>query len=788
VPRVRLSQFRFLTDTVPIPVEVDPQDLGRALGPPVEYPTKESAPLFSASEWAPGATRGKAGIVATHAVVLDFDAVDPLDFERVVAPALAPYASLTYSTWSHVFAAARGLACLRVVVPLCRPVSPDAWPEVWRRAVWHLAGGLGDPSSEDRSRAYYAPARPPGADPRVLWWAPRSGALLDPLALPEVPRDARAPTLSELGELRARLSRRRGKSRDLAPRVEALARGLPFAAEGERDEELWLLCCELARAFPHAGELRLAEVFSRSLFAMEAAAPGAPTPAKALDKVRRALAIEDARRREAGDEELDRRLALLREAGRDRAYDEAELALLAAVAGADDAARMSRRWVLQRGRGFYGLRMRDGRPEYHGPLDSSELPLWAEVHLAAAESAGVQTWEEVRGERAPKAAARLAAHYGSVVERVVFDLGADSARYDGRTLVHAPCPRRPVAPARSEVAEQWLAELAGPGTRAHQKLLDWVAVVGDQSAPCAALYLHGDPGIGKGLLAHGLARIWTEDGPADLEDVMGAWNEAQLRCPLWFADERAPRDPRGAVRTEEIRSLIASERRPLRRRWNDVAEVRGAGRVVFAANNAALLQVGDVTPEDVEAIAERLFYVRVRPEAGAYLRSLPEGRPRELVLRDELAAHALWLAQTRRVERRARFLVEGERGQLVRWMTVGSGLRAAICAWVSSWLQKPENCAGAGARVEGSRIVLNAPGLAQAWEAYPTNWRPPTVVQVAAALNGICLDGAQVGATASDGIGRPRVLDPEQLRAWCDLSGTDFDALVARVNKIGSRA
>jgi hypothetical protein len=779
--RVRLSLFRQLTDTTPQPRDLDPGDLASVLPPPPEYPRKEAVPLFSPAEWAPGRTRGDAGIISVHAVVLDLDKVDVLDFERVVVPGIAPYASLTYSTWSHAYSIPGGLACARVVVPLSRPVSPDAWPEVHRRAVWHLAGDLGDPRTREPSRAYYLPCRPPGWSAEWCWWSPRAGALLDPDSLPEVPPGAAAPTLANLGQLRARLGRRRSRaSRDLAARIEPLARGLPFAGEGERDVVLFSLACELARAFPGAGEARLAEVFSRSLAQMEAQAPGAPTRAQAADKVRRAIELERAQAEERGDAALERRVELLREAGRDRAYDEDELSAMAEVAGAGDPARMRRRWILQRGRAYYGLRMRDGRPEYHGPLSAEELPLWAEVHLAAAESAGVQTWREARGEREPKPAAKLAADYGSVAERVVFDLGAQEARYDGRTLVHAPCPRRPVAPRESPVAATWLAELAGPGTPAHEKLLDWIAVVTDLSTPCAALYLRGLRGAGKSLLPAGLARIWSEEGPVALDLVMHQWNDAQLRCPLAFADETAPKDARGNVRTEEIRELIQSERRPLRRRFNDTADIRGALRIVFAANNANLLQVGDVTPEDVDAIAERIFYVRARPEAGAFLRSLDPGRARALVLEDELAAHALWLAGTRRVERRARFVVEGDRTDLVRWMTVGGGLRGAILSWVSLWLQAPAHGV-LGARVESGRVVVTASGLQSNWESYPTAWRAPTVNQIAQALNGICLPDGSVARTDRDGIGKPRAIDPEQLRAWCDMTGTDHEAIEARI-------
>jgi hypothetical protein len=752
---------------------------------PVSYAAKDQAPIFSAAEFAPGQKRLKDHLRALHALVLDLDHVPLLDWRRVTAPLLQGLATIVYSSWSHAAEYVDGRVCLRVILPLSRPCEPDEWEALWIAAATRVGGGIRqpvteprgpvDPKCKDPAHVYYCPAYPAGAESSV-WFGVTDGAPLDVDGLLAAGPGGDQPTTVVLDEIAARYSRRRtDAARDLGGRLRLLARGQSYAGPGERDDATWRIACALARELPDVSEHVLVATLEPSLAAMRAESPGdGADSGRAADKVRRAIeaAREDADRRD--DVETARARALLRAAGRERCYEPAEISALMRAAGARDAIDLERRWVIQDDGNFYLLEVgRNGRPGYAGPFTTKSLGLAAEVRLAAAESAGVVTWTESAGKRKALAGTEIAQRYGVVAERVVVDIAAQQSSFDGRVLTRAPCPRRAIEPRRSEVVENWLAALAG---EALPRVLDWLAVVTDLRRECAALYLHGKTGAGKGLLAAGLARIWIKGGPPDLDDVLpggssGGWNNRLLDCPLVFADERVPKDIRGHVRTDDLRKFISDRYRTKKVKFESDGEIQGAARVIIAANNPTLLQAGaNLTQEDIEAIAERLLYVEVSEAGKHYLESLPRERIEAFVQEDEIAAHVLWLAETRVVERQGRFLVSGNRDKVVRSMTVSGGLRSAILNWVVLWLLEPNKLAGRDlVRVYAKEVLVSGRGVQEYWATYEVNYRnPPNAADIRTALSGICRPGTRQLRSKTAGKVRYWIVDQELIASWCD--------------------
>jgi hypothetical protein len=798
--RLRLSLLPALdSKNPPTLVERDLDGWAELLRPRA-FAEKAQAPILSPGEFTPGQRRLAEHLRALHAVVLDIDHAQLLDVRRVFMPLLEGRAAIVYSSWSHAAELAQGRACLRVILPTSRPVLPAEWQALWAATAARVGGGVAQPREvprglvdrkcHDPAHVYYVPAHPPGGE-TTAYFRVQHGAALDVDTMLAAGPCGDMPTTVVLDELADTYARRRtDAAKDIGGRLRKLARGEAYAGPGERDDAAWRLACVLAREFPDAGETLLSAVLEPSLERMRTESPGdGADSGRARDKIKRA--IEAAREAEDKTEsDRDRRArVVLRAAGREHCYTQAEIADLMQAAGARDEIDLARRWVIQEDGNFYILEHRDGRPGYVGPFTARSLSLAAEVRLAAAESAGVMTWTEHQGKRRTLAGPEIAQRYGMVADRVVTDLAAQCSTFDGRTLIRAPCPRRDIVPARSDVVEAWLAAACG---EALPRVLDWMSVVTDLRRECAALYLYGKKGAGKGLLAHGLARIWTEGGPPDLEDVLpGSWNDRVLSCPLAFADERIPKDMRGHVRTEELRSFISARSRTLRVKYSATGEVRAALRLIIAANNQTLLQAGaNLTQHDIEAIAERLLYVEVSPAGSEYLTSLPFERRERLVYGDEIAAHALWLSETRAVERNGRFLVAGGRDEVVTAMTVAGGLRSALLNWIVLWLLDPNRLAGRdAARVVDGEVLVSARMVQECWGTYEVNMqRAPNASEMQNALKGICREGTRQLRSTWSGRARYWIVDKGQIEAWCKWhqGHTDWDEVRERIDAMSA--
>jgi P4 family phage/plasmid primase-like protien len=192
---------------------------------------KADASCFSATRYRQGTTRGKAGVEAVTALVLDFDHVTRRNLARLLE-LLKGRASIIYTSFSHRLGGRDDL-CFRLVLPCTRPMSPAEFGCAWEQTDAEL-GGLADPAAKDASRIWYLPSCPlERADEARLTW--RDGDLLDidevlarePPAedqearegseagdpggadLPSIPRGQRSSTLTSL----AGAMRRRGASR-----------------------------------------------------------------------------------------------------------------------------------------------------------------------------------------------------------------------------------------------------------------------------------------------------------------------------------------------------------------------------------------------------------------------------------------------------------------------------------------------------------------------------------------------------------------------------------------------
>lgn len=788
---MKVSVFRSITELAPFLHELDWEQLTGLLSTFEEgFQNKKQLPLFSPGEFV--GPRAAKNVTRVHFGVMDLDDIPTDQFLALVERFRDQGKALHwYSSWSHYKAEERGLVRARVVVPFSRPVESFEWADTWGKLYAQL-DGLPDPQCKDVSRGYFFPANPPGFEGRGLYGT-TVGAPFDvdqqTLAL-VIPTKKKPFGYPQLKAMLANLKRAKtDKKRWLRDKVEALVAGESLAEPGERDTTVWSLVCAILDEYPEADPTKLAACFGPSLAIMEREAPGAPTVESVLGKIERKQAEKEATlvvEKTTGLEERRRRIRLaFGYSPRDTPYTQEELVGFTKTLGLPSQEYLKNHWILQKDQSYYLLLS----GSYQGPFTWAELEKAAQTILAPAYTAGVEVYKPNQwGELTPKSAKELVEEYGSLVREIVVDLSAEKASFNIRTgtLVEAPCPPRITTPEYNPDIARWL-ELLGGET--HHKLLDWLSVVTRIDVPCAALYIEGAKGVGKSLLAEGISRIWTDQGPAPLVDVMAQFNATATRCPLVFADEAVPKDLKGQSRTGELRQIIQARTRTLNRKYLAPATLRGCIRLILAANNADLLNSSEhLTVNDIEAIVDRVVHLDASTAKAAqeFLDSLPPGTTMAWV-EEGIAKHCLWLRDNHTIQGHHRFLVSGDKSALHRRLTVSSGIRSAVCCWLVGYLIQPTKVDITKkllVRVYKGNLLVNVRSIADMWELYPTNTKAPPVGEIAKALVGISKrDTVQL----TDGTGTKthyRVVDRDNLIAWAtDYGYATAEALVAALEK-----
>ena len=777
---IHISLFKRADDNRPVPREITWQQLCQDLGPHrTDLSTKLGAPAFSPARFARDTVRAKQNVRTVEFGVLDIDKKDP-DVIATLPGLLDGVAHILYTTWSHASHAPKW--CVRVVVPFTRPVLAMEWARVWT-AMNARFTGLGDRQCKDPSRLYFVPSCPPEDAAKAIYHVGEGS----PLDVDELLRETPEPLATPAEAERSRIEvvheadlRKFGQAlrRKAAPYQQSLGRrvldaldGRPFAEEGERDTAIFQVAGVLAEAYPRAHAESIAQLFGPALSLMGEGCPSVQDVADKITRHQDRLAAEVEAKQQTQLRDQQRRI---RDAfggnGRITPYTEAELDA-AAVAQQTDREGLQQRWVIQAGGSYYFLL--DGRYTY--PVVSEAAANAALRDLAPAATAQVECWRLTRDGVTTKNIAELVRDYGSVAQRVTVSLLEQHSRYDPvtRSLIEAPCPLRPLEPTYSPEVQQWLELLAGS---AKEVLLDWLAVVTDLTEPCAAVYFDGAPGVGKTLLADGLARLWTTTArPTPLDNAMGQFNDALTSCPLVLADEQIPKDARGRTRTADLRQFIQARTRTLNRKFLPSATLEGAARLIITANNRELLLSQEhLTSNDIRAITDRLIYIQCDASSGEYLQSLGMDTVRTFVTEDKIARHALWLRDNRRVQRGKRFYVEGHDSDLHRSLTVGAGLRSAVCHWLVAYLLNPQKIDVTGERlirIEEGKLYATARGLSQRWDTYETHERTPSASRLSSALTGL-RTGVRKQFLAGDGRGTKYwCIDTENLVAWAEHNG-----------------
>ncbi len=694
---------------------------------------------------------------------------------------------LLYSSWSH----SPENVSVRAMFPLSRPVDAKEWALFWPRMNRGM-GNFGDAQCRNIDRAYFLPAIFRGRlEHAFIEHIPGDALDVDAVMGLDLPAqdiaavEATQPVSAE--ELRAFAAKASEKVKGPLRRV---LQGEPWAEPGARDVALFSMCGALARAFPHADAAALASHFTRSCSRWD------DFPVSVVEeKIARLQGQQIEKLREARHASMESTRSTLRGViGRDAPYTLAEVDGFARALGCTPA-ELRKRWIVQRAGSYYFL-VGLPTPHYVGPFGKDDGRLAAATYLAPATNAGVVLLD-VNG--VARSAADLSMDYGTIARAVVADMTIQHTHYDASSgaIVEATCPRRDLAATYHPEIAEWLDLLGGP------ILVEWISWLLDLDKACAALYIEGKPGAGKSLLAKGLARLWTREAPTEMAQAMGGYNAALASCPLVFADETTPKDFRGKGRTAELRAFIQAESRPFTRKYLPDASLRGAARVVIAANNHTLLDGEEnLTPNDLEAIVGRFVHIDARDASVQYLKATDTTG---WVSQDKIAEHALWIiANTAHAKNPPRFLVQQAASALHRSMSTGTRMGSAVAHWLVSFVLAPETLRNGRPAHSSAHLIRGKEGklwvstraLIDYWGVYKTNVREDaaTAKAVMLGLRGISptthTSRRTIRVNGFSEKSPPKFYEirTEDLMEWCDQTGftsreelqAALDALVAR--------
>lgn len=398
---------------------------------------------------------------------------------------------------------------------------------------------------------------------------------------------------------------------------------------------------------------------------------------------------------------------------------------------------------------------------YVGPCEGTGLPAMLETYAPAALARG-------GGIRNPKtgmlvSVPEILTRFGTEVERVVAVIGKSGIEFDEKNRIveeGVAAIRSDLRPKFDPLIHRWLTIFGGAYA---DKLFDWLATFTDLSNPTCGLYLRSTGGTGKGLLASGLARLWGAS-PTMYGNIVGTHNDGIAVCPLIWADEEIPPSQYGKTPSAVFRTLVGNSEFNLRRMYSAAATIRGCLRLLVTANNDNALKIEEnLTPDDYEAIVQRIGYIRVPDAAKTYLEAIGGRKTtRAWVEGDGIARHVLWLKQNRTVVPGKRFLVDGWESELHKSLQSTSGAAEAVVLVVAHAVARKIAAAGVGGagaaafpqfQLGNNHVYVTIDGVFDLWDTVlGARSKPASKPSIRAALRQLATTGGPVRVEASNGV------------------------------------
>lgn len=426
---------------------------------------------------------------------------------------------------------------------------------------------------------------------------------------------------------------------------------------------------------------------------------------------------------------------------------------------------LNRRCVLTFARNYYVLNQKNAL--YEGPFDATNVPAMIEKYCPSIAP-------PIRNDKMNLVSMpEILTRCGTEIRDMTAVIGKRGKKFilSTQTLEEGvACVRSDLRPRYHADIDKWLRLVGGAQA---EKLLDWLATFIELDKPTCGLYLKSDGGSGKGMLANGLARLFGS-APTMYQNIIGTHNDGLAVCPLVWADEEIPPSQHGKTPSAVFRTLVGNSVFNLRRMYAPPATLRGCLRLLVTANNNNALKIHeDLTPEDYQAIVDRIGYIQVGPQAKKYLESIGGRETTEKwVAGDGIAEHTLWLAKNRVVVRDARFLVKGWESTMHKHLQVTSGMAGNAVEVIAYAIAKSP--VPNGFELGNNLIYVTVPAVAGIWaEALGDAVRNfPTKQRISSALQQIAAHPDCIRVVVDDGFHKSTVpmwaLRPNEIIAAID--------------------
>lgn len=217
--------------------------------------------------------------------------------------------------------------------------------------------------------------------------------------------------------------------------------------------------------------------------------------------------------------------------------------------------------------------------------------------------------------------------------------------------------------------DEWLHACFGERTI---DVTNWIGHALDFSRPIAALSIVGPPGMGKKILAKGLAECINTRKFAHGKEMVDQYQSAIAKTPFVNINEGFPEQHFGASAADNFRRWTSGDPITVNPKFMPTLEIQSPLRILITANNSQVvrtLSLGKtLSIEDRDAIGIRLLHIKAEETAEKWLRMKggydftagwidgDDGTRGD----DVVAKHFMWLHKNRApVPSGNRFLVEG---------------------------------------------------------------------------------------------------------------------------------